>query len=233
MFTDIYSDQLKIEYMINPNNKMALGISRFNVIEIDPYIYGAYSIKSIEVFSLSEVNGVVSEVPIKTISSISNIGKIRVILDEKVKFSKVVFYFDLSNMKSFNGKNDVVYPFGLRHIHFYEADFLEDSHVIVPIRANDFIEYIYNKIMIYHAGNPIDTTCEYYDIEVYTDYINGTLTGKVYTSSDAAAYRIAKNTKVLYAKIPLIWTNKANTDKQYLSLSGVLFDYTVDEDIFG
>ena len=87
--------------------------------------------------------------------------------------------------------------------------------------------------MIYHAGNPIDTTCEYYDIEVYTDYINGTLTGKVYTSSDAAAYRIAKNTKVLYAKIPLIWTNKANTDKQYLSLSGILFDYTVDEDIFG
>ena len=52
MFTDIYSDQLKIEYMINPNNKMALGISRFNVIEIYPYIYGAYSIQSIEVYTV-------------------------------------------------------------------------------------------------------------------------------------------------------------------------------------
>ena len=232
MFSDIYSDQLKIEYMIDPNNRMTLGTSRFNVIEIDPYIYGAYTIKFIEIFSLNEVNGVVSETPLKTINSINNIGKLRVILDEKVKFSKVVFHFDLSNLKSFNDNNEIVYPFGLRHIHFYEADFLEDSHAIIPIRANDYIEYIYNNITLYHAGNPIDTTCEYYDIEIYTDYINGTLTGRVYTSSDAAAYRISKNTKVLYAKVPLIWTNKANTSKQYLSLSGILFDYTVDEDFF-
>jgi hypothetical protein len=233
MFSDIYSDQLKIEYIIDPNNRMTLGTSRFNVIEIDPYIYGAYTIKFIEIFSLNEVNGVVSETPLKTINSINNIGKLRVILDEKVKFSKVVFHFDLSNLKSFNDNNEIVYPFGLRHIHYYEADFLEDSHAIIPIRANDYIEYIYNNITLYHAGNPIDTTCEYYDIEIYTDYINGTLTGRVYTSSDAAAYRISKNTKVLYAKVPLIWTNKANTSKQYLSLSGILFDYTVDEDFFG
>jgi hypothetical protein len=76
------------------------------------------------------------------------------------------------------------------------------------------------------------TTCEFYNIEFYTDFINNTLTGKVYTSSDAQAYRIAKNTKVLYAKIPLIWVNEATKDKQYLSLSGILFNYTVDENIF-
>jgi hypothetical protein len=54
----------------------------------------------------------------------------------------------------------------------------------------------------------------------------------VYTSSDAQSYRITKNTKVLYAKVPLIWTNNANNDRQYLSISGILFNYTTDETIF-
>jgi hypothetical protein len=206
-------------------------MSRFNIIEIDPYIYGAYTLDFIEIMSLNENNGEVSKIPLKTVYSISNIGKTRVILDEKVKFSSVVFHFDLSNVKTQINNTDI-YPFGLKHIHFYEADFLEESHVVLPIRANDYIEYIYNDIVIYQAGNPIYTTCDYYNIEIYSDYINNTLTGRVYTSSNAQAYRIVKNTKVLYAKIPLIWINEATKDKQYLSLTGILFDYTVDENIF-
>lgn len=231
MFMEHLSEELKIEYSIDPNNKLTLGASRFNVIEIDPYIYGAYNIRFIEIFSLSEINGVVSEIPIKTVSGIDNIGKIRVILDEKVKFSKVIFHFDLSNVKTQKEMNDV-YPFGLRHIHFYEADFLDDSHVIVPILADDYIEYIYNDIKLYHAGETIDATCDFYNIEIYSDYINNTLTGRVYTSSDAQAYRITKNTKMLYAKIPLIWVNSANKEKQYLSLTGIQFNLTVDETEF-
>ena len=228
-FKDEEDPKIRIEYTLN--SKVSLGMSRFNMIEIDPYIYGAYSIDYIEIFALNEVNGVIAEKPLKTIQAIQNIGKLRIILDEKVKFSKVVFHFDLKNIKT-QVNNTHIYPFGLKHIHFYEADFIQDSSVIVPIRATDYIEYIYNDIIIYQAGDPIETTCEYYGIEIYTDYINGTLTGRVYTSSDAQAYRISKNTKVLYAKVPLIWSNKANKDKKYLSLSGILFNYTVDENVF-
>ena len=228
-------EQIKIEYSLKTeylsNGGALLGLSRFNLIEIDPYIYGAYSLDHIEIFTLNEVSGVISETPIKTTYPVSNMGKTRIILDEKVKFNKVVFYFDLKNIKTQMNNIDV-YPFGLKHIHFYEADFLDNSSVVVPIRANDYIEYIYNDIVIYQAGLPLQTTCDYYNIEIYTDYINGTLTGRVYTSSDAQAYRIAKNTKVLYAKIPLIWKNEANSDKQYLSLTGILFNYVVDEDVF-
>ena len=228
IFEELESEKIKIEYVLN--SKVSLGMSRFNMIEIDPYIYGAYNIEYIEIFSLNESDGIISEVPLKTIYSIKNIGKLRIILDEKVKFSKVVFHFDLKNVKTQINNVDI-YPFGLKHIHFYEADFIENSTVIVPIRANDYIEYIYNDIIIYQAGDPIETTCEYYGIEIYTDFINNTLTGRVYTSSDAQVYRISKNTKVLYAKVPLIWTNKANKDKKYLSLSGIQFNYTVDENI--
>ena len=229
VFEELSTDSVKIEYKLN--SKVSLGMSRFNMIEIDPYIYGAYSIKYIEIYSLNEVNGMISESPFKIINSIPNIGKVRIILDEKVKFNKVVFCFDLKEIKTQINNIDV-YPFGLKHINFYEADFLEDSAVIVPIRAKDYIEYFYNDITIYHAGEPINSTCEYYDIEVYTDFINDTLVGRVYISSDAQVYRISKNTKVLYAKVPLIWKNQANTDKKYLSLSGIKFSYTVDENVF-
>ena len=58
------------------------------------------------------------------------------------------------------------------------------------------------------------------------------MTGKVYTSSEAQSYRITKNTKILYAKIPLIWKNKANDSRQYLSLTGIKFNYVIDETIF-
>ena len=229
IFEELKEDKLDLEYTLN--SQVSLGMSRFNLIEIDPYIYGAYSISHIEIFTLSENNGIISETPIQTVYSISNIGKTRIILNEKVKFSKVIFHFDLTGIKTQINNIDI-YPFGLKHIHFYEADFIDNSTVIIPIRANDYIEYIYNDIILYQAGMPIESTCEYYGIEIYTDYINNTLTGRVYTSSDAQAYRIAKNTKVLYAKVPLIWTNEANTDKQYLSLTGIFFNYTVDENIF-
>ena len=228
-FEELNDRTLTIEYTLN--NKVSLGMTRFNVIEIDPYIYGAYTLTSIDIYNLDEYNGVVAETPLKTISRMDYIGKTRIILDEKVKFSKVVFNFDLENVKT--QKNNIdIYPFGLKHIHFYEADFLEESTVIVPIIANDYIEYIYNDIVLFNSNMPIYSTTDYYGIEFYTDYINGTLTGKVYASSDAAAYRIAKNTKILYAKIPLIWSNNANSEKQYLSLSGIKFNYTVDENTF-
>ena len=229
VFDEYYTDTVEVAYTID--NTASWGTSRFNMIEIDPYIYGAYNIDYIEIFSLNEVSGIISETPLKTVTSISNIGKTRIILDEKVKFNKVVIHFNLKEIKTQINNVDI-YPFGLRHIHFCEANFIENSTVIVPIRAKDYIEYIYNDIVIYQAGTAIHTTCDFYDIEIYTDFINNTLTGRVYTSSDAQAYRIAKNTKVLYAKVPLIWTNKANDDRQYLSLTGILFNYTVDENIF-
>ena len=131
-----------------------------------------------------------------------------------------------------NQNNDEVYPFGLKHIYFYEADFIENSYIILPIKADDYIEYIYNDVVLYNAGQDIETTCEYYGIEIYTDYINKTLTGKVYTSSDAAAYRITKNTKTLYAKIPLIQDDISTNKRTYLSLTGVKFNYTCDENYY-
>jgi hypothetical protein len=230
LFEKNTSEITTISYEIDPNNKVSLGTMRFNVIEIDPYISGAYDIEQINIYTMNTDTASVNAVPSVEIKNVQTIGKTRIILNKKVRFSKVEFVFKNNFKTDMGGLN--IYPFGLKHIHFYEANFLDNSSVVIPIYSNDYFEYIYNDITLYSAEGKIETTADYYNIEFYTDYDNNTLTGKVYTSSDAQSYRIIKNTKVLYAKVPLLWFNDITKEKKYLSLTGILFNYTTEENIF-
>jgi hypothetical protein len=227
IFEELISNEIEISYTLD--SLTSLGTMRFNVIEIDPYISGAYDIRKIDIYTMDPDTAEISIEPYISISNITNIGKTRIILDKKVRFSKVVFRFGIDFESEIN--NIKVYPFGLKHIHFLEANFLEDSCAILPIHTDNYFEYIYNDIKLYTAQGILETTCDYYNIEFYTDFSNNTLTGRVYPSSEAHAYRIAKNTNVLYAKIPLLWINNATNEKKYLSLNGILFDYTTEEHI--
>ena len=227
LFEEMIVDKIKISYELN--SKVSLGTMRFNVIEIDPYISGAYNVDKIEIYTMDSTNAAIKVEPTIVIEQINEIGKTRIILDKKTKFAKVIFHFSVNFNSEINGID--IYPFGLKHIHFYEANFIESSSVIMPIYSNDYFEYIYNDIILYSAQGKIETTAEYYNIEFYTDYEGNTLTGRVYPSSDAQAYRIIKNTKTLYAKIPLLWENTITNEKKYLSLTGVLFNYTTEESL--
>ena len=230
LFEKSVTEITTISYEINPKNKISLGTMRFNVIEIDPYISGAYDIQQISIYTLNSDTAAVGATPTIEIKNVQAIGKTRIILSEKVRFSKVEFTFK-NNFKTDASGIDI-YPFGLKHIHFFEANFLEDSSIIVPIYSKDYFEYIYNNIKLYTANGIKEDVAENYNIEFYTDYDNNTLTGRVYPSSEAQAYRIAKNTKTLYAKIPLLLENKDSAGKMvktYLSLTGILFDYTTEE----
>ena len=227
IFDEFQTDTIKIEYELD--NTVSIGTSRFNLIEIDPFISGAYNLETIECYSIDST-GILSTTPTKTLSGFNNIGKTRIILDKKIKFSKVVLTFKVNFETEMN--NIKIYPFGLKHIYFMEADFLADtSFIIVPIYADNFIEYIYNDIELYTVNGKIPTTCDMYNIEFYLNYINNTLTGRVYTSSSAQIHRISKNTSVLYAKIPLVKQNEANNDKEYLSLNGLKLNFTTSEEL--
>jgi hypothetical protein len=231
VFERFDTPEVTITYRIKQDNNVSLGTMRFNVIEIDPYISGAYSIKEIKIYTLDTNTSLIKSDPDKVITDINNIAKTRIILDKKMKFCEVSFTFSIEEFASDIG-TDKVYPFGLKHIHFYEANFLEDSCAIMPIYSNDYFEYIYNDITVYTAkGIQSDKTTEDYNIEFYTDFENNTLTGRIYASSEAQAYRIIKNTKVIYAKIPLILENKLTKEKEYLDLLGILFNYTTEEPI--
>ena len=225
IFEELKEDTITLEYKID--NQLSIGTSRFNMIEIDPYISGSLNIESIEFYNIDTI-GNLSDTPVKTISAINNIGKIRIILDEKIKFSKVVFKFKC-NFKTI--QNDInIYPFGLKHILFKEVDFITESFAIVELRNSSFINYINNDIVLYSVNGKIETSIDMYGIEVYTDY-NKILTGRVYPSTDASVNMISKNTKTLYLKIPLINKNDANFDKEYLSLTGIKLNIFTREEI--
>lgn len=226
LFDELKESTISLSYELD--NTVALGTARFNVIEIDPYINGAYDILSVEIYTLDKTGQIGAE-PTKTLNGFEHIGKTRIILEDKMKFSKVVFNFKNNFKTESNGVS--IYPFGLKHIHFLEADFITDSFIIAEIRSDKFIEYIYDDIKLFTTSGVVEANMNEYKVEVYTDFDYKTLTGRVYPSSDAGVNRIAKNTKVLYAKIPLIKKNDANDDKEYLGLNGIKFNYVSSEEI--
>lgn len=226
VFEEFDTDTIKLEYSLT--NEYTLGVMRFNTIEIDPYIYGAYDLMSIEIYTLDETNNISAEPSIYT-AGYSNIGRTRIILPEKIKFTKVIFNFKV-NFKVEKNFIDI-YPFGLKHIHFYEADFTESSFVITQFTSNKFIEYVMNNMTLYTTQGKKDINASQYDIEVYTDYENNTLIGKVNLSSDAAIYRIPKNTKTLFVKIPLIKKDESTDKKEYLCLNGLELNFTTNQEI--
>lgn len=225
-FEEFDTPNIKIEYSIT--NEYVLGVMRFNTIEIDPYIYGAYDLRSIEIYTLDQTNNISAE-PTLTLNGYDNIGRTRIILPEKIKFSKIVFNFHV-NYKT--EKNFVdIYPFGLKHIHFYESDFIDNSFVITQFKTDKFVEYVMNEMTLYTTEGKKTVSANEYGIEVYTDYDNNTLIGKINLSSEAAIYRIAKNTKTLYVKIPLIKKDVTNDKKEYLCLNGIGLNFTTNQEI--
>ena len=216
VFDEFYSEEIVVEYTLD--NTSTWGTSRFNMIEIDPYINGIYTIESIDCYTVDTKNQLSAE-PAKSFANIENIGKTRLILDEKIKFGKVVFKFKLNYEAHIN--DSVVYPFGIKHIFFKEADFVTGSCAIVQARFGDYVEYVEDNIVLYTPTGKIETTCSYYGIEAYTSYESNTLLNKIQFSTKAGTYRIPKNTNSIYFKIPLLIENKADNTKIYLCLNGM------------
>lgn len=226
VFEEFDTDTVKLEYSLA--NEYTLGTMRFNTIEIDPYLYGAYDLMSIEIFTLDETNNISAD-PSVYVTGFDNIGKTRIILNEKVKFTKVVFNFKINFKTEKNFVN--IHPFGLKHIHFYEAEYSESSFVITQITNDKFIDYVMNEMTLYTTRGKQEVQASQLGIEVYTDYESNTLMGKVNLSSKAAIYRIAKNTKDLYVKIPLLIKDTKNNTKQYLCLNGIELKYNTNQEI--
>ena len=226
IFEEFDTDQIKLEYSLT--SEYTLGTMRFNTIEIDPYIYGAYDLLSIEIYTLDQTNNISAESTL-ILDGFNNIGRTRIILPEKIKFTKVIFNFKINFKTEKNFIN--IYPFGLKHIHFFEADYIDSSFIITEFTTDKFIEYVMDDMTLYTTQGKIDVKANQLGIEVYTDYENNTLINKVNLSSDAAIYRIAKNTKTLYIKIPLIKKDDATNTKTYYCLNGLELNFTTNEEI--
>lgn len=179
---------------INVDKDKVMGVSKFNIIEIDPFLYKSFDIDAIEIYTDD------MEIPTVTLNNIKEVGKTRFILQQKYDFKKVVFKITHNYHTYVDGKD--IYPFGLKHLFFYEADFRNDSYIIVNYISDDYIDDIKDVITVITSTNKRESTLTEEGIKIYLANNNGMLEDEQEPSNDIKK-PIARNLKSLYINIPL------------------------------
>ena len=186
------TDELTIE--LNFDVKNPLGSLKFNMLEIQPYLPGSFIIEYIEVFERGN-----SSFPAQRISGLKNVAAQRIIFTEKTAVSKVTI-----NIKLLYKNSNNRYPFGLKHLYFLDADFINDSYIIVRADKNEYFSYIYDDIVVKDQfGLDTEAKCSEQGIEFYSKYDGDMLSREIELSTDTDPSYIAVNIKSCYIKIPL------------------------------
>lgn len=187
-------DDNTIELAIEVDKQKVIGVSKFNMIEIDPYLYQSFDIEAIDVY------GENYDKPLFTTNKIKKVGKTRIILDKKYDFKKVVFTITPKYTAINNGEQ--IKPFGLKHIYFYEADFRNDSYMIVKYDSPEFIDHVKNDLEVVTPYGNFSSTLKEEGIKIYLENNNGVLENEQEPSMGIKK-PIARNLKTLYFKIPI------------------------------
>lgn len=203
-------NNIKIEF--NINSERAVGSSRFNVIELDPFLMGSFNIESIEIYEEDKAKS------IKTIPRIERAGKIRIILDKKYVFKKVVINIEPEYNTIKSGVK--IIPFGFKHIFFLEADFRTDSKVILRYRSNEYIDFINNSATLLTPFGKKETSLTEEGIKIFLDYKNNILENE-HQPSEMVKNPIARNLQTIYFEIPL--KKKAEEDFTEQSVTAIKF----------
>ena len=210
IFFEEYLDNSKIEKnskeesFINKNNTITLsievdkqkviGVSKFNMIEIDPYLYKSFDIEKIDIY------GEDYEKPLHTSEKIENVGKTRIILDKKYNFKKVTFTITPKYSLIKNGEE--ILPFGLKHIYFYEADFRNDSYIVIKYESKNFIDHVKNEMKVVTPYSTYSSTLKEQKIKIYLEEKDGVLENEQEPSQNIKK-PIARNLKKIYIKVPI------------------------------
>lgn len=189
----LVEDKNKIVISFEVDPKKTIGISKFNMIEIDPFLYKSFDIESIKIC------GEEDEV-IKELSGIRKAGKTRLILDKKYTFRKVIF--TIIPRYKVQKTNEVIIPFGLKHIFFYECDFRTDSYLIIRYTSDSFIDNVKNDIKILSPYGFNNSTIKEEGIQIYLDNNNGILENEQEPSENIKK-PIARNLNTIYFRVPL------------------------------
>ena len=183
-----------ITLSIEVDKKKVIGVSKFNMIEIDPYLYKSFDIEKIEVFGEDYTK------PIYTSEKMESVGKTRIILDKKYDFKKVTFTITPKYSLIKDGID--IIPFGLKHIYFYEADFRNDSYIIIKYDSENFIDHIKNDIKVITPYDNYSSSLKEQGIKIYLENNNGVLENEQEPSLNIKK-PIARNLKRIYFKVPI------------------------------
>lgn len=189
VFKTFEKDTITMAVQVNIGNLS--GGTTFNIIELCPYLPGSFNIEAIRIFTIDQYSSQNLTVPdYDYTTKYNNVGIVRISLPEKIAMYRIEF--DIKLKYQMNG-----YPFGLRHLYFYEADMnTEDDYIVVEVDKKDFISSVGPNILIMTPSENIESTADKYGIEYFMFYNNDTL--QVPLSNP-----ISRNITKFYAKIPL------------------------------
>ena len=169
-----------------------LGASRFNVLEIDGFLPGSFKLKSLALhYGDDDI----------VYSDFNKLGKNRIMLDEKKQIQQIEFAFEI--LHSVSSDQETYYPFGLKHIYLYDADFKSNSYAIVKIESEKQIDLIQDECMISTNRGVEETTLKALGVEIYAHYADNQLYMPIAISNAYEIYQIPLQLKALYAKVPI------------------------------
>lgn len=183
---------VKLQIIIDEG--VVLGANGVNLIELSPHLIGSFNINEINIYSVESYLSNISA-PDITLNNISSVGNARIQLPKRINMKKIEFVFNLTHKNSAK-----LFPFGLRHLYFYDALYMPNSYVVCKYTHDEYIKTIDNRIIVHGVDYQEETTMSREKIEVYSDR---ELLDKVQVSTASDVHIIPKNTKELYLKIPV------------------------------
>lgn len=191
---------LTIEFPDNP----IVGSATCNAIEISPFLAGASILKNVTIITTPGTQ--LSNKAI-VIDYDQPLEDTRILFDNTYSIKTMVLNFKLTFVNNLG-----MYPFGLRHIYLYNANFdTKNSNIVIKNEYKNLIKYINDNIIISdqladEVGNRYskhNTTCSEMDIKLYSYLSNGNLLYPIETHARDIVNQISRNTKVFYADIPV------------------------------
>ena len=191
---------LTIEF---PDN-FIVGSATCNAIEISPFLAGASILKNVTIITTPGTQ--LSNKAI-VIDYDQPLEDTRILFDNTYSIKTMVLNFKLTFVNNLG-----MYPFGLRHIYLYNANFdTKNSNIVIKNEYKNLIKYINDNIIISdqsadEVGNRYskhNTTCSEMDIKLYSYLSNGNLLYPIETHTRDIVNQISRNTKVFYADIPV------------------------------
>lgn len=192
-FGEYTTANIKVEVEVNVGDM--LGDTTFNMIEIAPFLPGSFTINSIDVYKVQSYLTQSTLPDYSILLPINKVGACRIMMDQKYSLYKFVMNITI-NYKNRNGK----YPFGLRHLYFYNAEFDPNSHVIAKIDKSKFIDWVSEDITVRDQSGVFASTCVAQGVKLFMSYDNNLLQYEIATSKGLNENIIARNTKELYVK---------------------------------
>lgn len=183
-----------LEIVIEPNLKAPLGSLKMNMIEICPFLPGSFNIESLQLYSKDNLDDPAQELP----SGIGAVGIRRIVFDEKTDVGKIVM-----RVKLLYKNNAGRYPFGLRHLYCQEANFKEDSYIIIRVDKPDYIAYILDNAAVKNQNGSGVVSSKELGIHYYTEYTGEVLRHEVETSAASEPNYISINATACFVEIPI------------------------------